>query len=404
MALTSDQQAALTRLANFYEGLSAYNASSNPGGFRQGGHLVNFVPALKDLASVVQGTSSLVADALAAATNSPKAVRVDSNQGFSSAEMAQALKNIGLDGLSATLSSINDAIAAANDSVGKCLRFDADANLSAGERAQALKNLVAAAVSASSASSIAATDNERTLRLTGATATTHTLPAASSIFPGWHSRYVINEGTAIKTIAVQSGDYLDGVQNGTVLLFPRQRAQFAYDTDGWRTVWIDRSPILAQVNQPGVASVDLALPIGYGHFEILLRGAEPAVSGATLGARLSDDGGATFKAGVSDYAAESFAAQGNSIQGTSPTNTFFNVIGSIQTGYGGGHGRLDVQPNASGFYPTLSSRSGNVAGGSYFQQRLEGICSSISANRANALRLLWTGGTGPIIATMRGIP
>ncbi|MDP4024466.1 hypothetical protein Q8W71_17715 [Methylobacterium sp. NEAU 140] len=58
--------------------------------------MVNFPPALKDVALAGQGIASLIADALAAAANSPKAVRVDSALAFTPTEMLQGIANLGL--------------------------------------------------------------------------------------------------------------------------------------------------------------------------------------------------------------------------------------------------------------------------------------------------------------------
>ncbi|MCJ2019593.1 hypothetical protein MKK84_19505 [Methylobacterium sp. E-065] len=98
MPLTSDQQAALSaaldRLQNFYDGDHAYNPATYPGAFRQGGSVVNFEPALKDVATVMQLASVLVSDATAASGASPKALRVDGAQGFLPSERGQGRANL----------------------------------------------------------------------------------------------------------------------------------------------------------------------------------------------------------------------------------------------------------------------------------------------------------------------
>jgi hypothetical protein len=96
MPLSDSQKAALNRLQSFYEGDNPYNSVSNPGGFRQGGHLYNFVPALKDLASVITGCAALAVEVATNSAQSPKAVRVDGDQTYTDAEKAQGQKNLGL--------------------------------------------------------------------------------------------------------------------------------------------------------------------------------------------------------------------------------------------------------------------------------------------------------------------
>ncbi|GJE14001.1 hypothetical protein [Methylobacterium longum] len=98
MPLTSAQQtalsAALDRLQNFYDGDNPYNPATYPGAFRQGGSVINFPPALKDVATVMNLASILVSDATAAAASSPKALRVDSAQSFTDTEVGQAITNL----------------------------------------------------------------------------------------------------------------------------------------------------------------------------------------------------------------------------------------------------------------------------------------------------------------------
>jgi hypothetical protein len=96
MALSDAVKAAISRLRTFYEGTKPYNAATNPGGFQNDGHRVNFVPALQDVGAVVAAAGDLVDQAAAYAANSPKALRVDLDQDFAGSEIAQALINIGL--------------------------------------------------------------------------------------------------------------------------------------------------------------------------------------------------------------------------------------------------------------------------------------------------------------------
>lgn len=96
MPLSAAEQAAIDRLRSYYEGDNPYNSVTNPGGFRQGGHLYNFVPTLKDLAVVIVGAARLATEVAANSVQSPKAVRVDADQGYTAAEKAQGQKNLGL--------------------------------------------------------------------------------------------------------------------------------------------------------------------------------------------------------------------------------------------------------------------------------------------------------------------
>jgi hypothetical protein len=96
MPLSDVQKAALSRLQSFYEGDNPYNSVTNPGGFRQNGHLYNFVPALKDIATVITGVAAVAVEVATNSAQSPKAVRVDGDQTYTDAEKAQGQKNLGL--------------------------------------------------------------------------------------------------------------------------------------------------------------------------------------------------------------------------------------------------------------------------------------------------------------------
>lgn len=258
MPLTADQQAAfnaaLGRLANYYDGDHAYNPSSYPGAFRQGGSVINFVPSLKDVATVIQACSTLVADATAAATSSPKAVRVDSQQSFADAEADQGRWNLrGPVPLSTSADTVLTVLDAGRD--------------------------------------VFATNSPKITAANGGA--------------GWASGPIFNDNpvTGLVTLAVPAGATLDGVQDGTTLLFPFQKARIRQvGSTAYRTVWIDRAPIIAQsVIATPVASADFNLPVGYSRFGFALSNVVMSAANVTLAARLSDNGSAAVKSGGSDY-------------------------------------------------------------------------------------------------------
>lgn len=59
MPLPPVVQAAIDRLRNFYEGDQPYDPASNPGGFRRGGNIPNYVPSLKDVGLAAQTVGDL---------------------------------------------------------------------------------------------------------------------------------------------------------------------------------------------------------------------------------------------------------------------------------------------------------------------------------------------------------
>lgn len=64
----TDDQTAIDNLASVYNG-SDYDAGTNPGGFGQGGHRTNFIPALQDVATVAEAVADAADAAETSATN-----------------------------------------------------------------------------------------------------------------------------------------------------------------------------------------------------------------------------------------------------------------------------------------------------------------------------------------------
>ena len=111
MLLSDVQKAALNRLQSFYEGDNPYNSVTNPGGFRQNGHLYNFVPALKDIATVITGVAALAVEVATNSAQSPKALRVDADQNYTDAEKARGQTNLGIAATLATaVSKLGDTM------------------------------------------------------------------------------------------------------------------------------------------------------------------------------------------------------------------------------------------------------------------------------------------------------
>lgn len=67
MGMSPEQLAAIDRLKNKYNG-SGYNASTNPGGLADGGHRVNFEPALQDTATAGEAVAEQAEEAAEYAT------------------------------------------------------------------------------------------------------------------------------------------------------------------------------------------------------------------------------------------------------------------------------------------------------------------------------------------------
>ncbi|MBE7245832.1 MAG: hypothetical protein INR63_12835 [Actinomycetospora chiangmaiensis] len=120
----------------------------------------------------------------------------------------------------------------------------------------------------------------------------------------WRSGIIKNANplSGLVTLAVPASATLDGVTNGTTVLFPFQRARIlqigaaAYVTD-----WVERTPVIASIPiTAAVTSVAAAFPAGWSALEVVFGGI--TVSAASqVGLQFSLDGGASFKTGASDY-------------------------------------------------------------------------------------------------------
>lgn len=282
-------------------------------------------------------------------------------------------------------------------------------SLTAGQQDQARANISGAAPASQTATTgLMVLDIERDQYVTGTS--TLTMPQTS---PGWRTGIITNDNTVtgLVTLAVPSGHMLDGVTNGSTILFPGQRARLRMRSAGvWRTDWVDRSPILT-ILQPGaaVASWDFALPVGYKTFKLIANGIVPGTSGVLLQARLSDDGGATIKSGSIDYAYEYIQADG--------TNTITSGLGSAaQWQLSGGiytanapnttQTEITIDPGGNGQFPSYRAFTtlAEVTTASRAVRLYGGVCTSIAANRANVFRILFSSGTGVGGFTLIGGP
>lgn len=161
------------------------------------------------------------------------------------------------------------------------------------------------------ATTLVAGDVDKTLRCTGTTAYTITLPALSTVGTSWGLRSIENNGTAIFTIAAGAGDNFEGVAAGSFGLLPKQRAYVYVDTDGWHVAWIERRPtIVAATLTSALASIDYLLPTGYAYYKLMIKMLNS--NAGVVGLRLANDG-VTFKSGASDYFNQVIYSAGTSL-------------------------------------------------------------------------------------------
>jgi hypothetical protein len=203
-------------------------------------------------------------------------------------------------------------------------------SLTSAQQDQVRVNISGAIASNPTASAtLAISDIERPLFPTGAI--TLTVPNGGA---GWRSGTIKNANTSsgLVTLAVPSGATLDGVANGTTILRPYQRARVvqtgatAYVTD-----WVDQSPVVFTTTlSAAAASVAANLPVGYSSFEFTVANATFSTASADFGARLSNDGGATWKAGSNYYNLLINGTNGTTTTSNSASSaTYFQLLGSV---------------------------------------------------------------------------
>lgn len=223
---------------------------------------------------------------------------------------------------------------------------------------------------------------------TNAAAFTLTLPVPASIAPGWCTEEVVNENwTYALNIAVPSGAILDGTTNGALTVLPQQKVRFRYDSDGYHTIWVDRSPLVLAAKMNAITQLVWQVPIGFGSFDMRLSEIATSVSGSNFAGLLSTDGGSTFLTSgyVNDYCGQS--APSSASIGTNTTSTnYLQIIPGTST-----------SPSGSG----IVNISGKLAymkcladayGGSADTQYMMRCVNSPNASQVTAIKFFSAGG------------
>lgn len=281
-------------------------------------------------------------------------------------------------------------------------------SLTAGQQDQVRANISGPISSApSAATTLATTDFDRPLFPTGAV----TITAANG-GAGWRTGPVANSNTVtgLVTLAVPSGATLDGVTNGTTILYPYQRARLvqtgatayatAYDGEG-------RAPIVAQVTlTSAVASLDINLPAGYSRFRIEGSNVVQTTSGGSIQYRVSNSGAAGIKSGAADYSTLGMLSNGGTPAGSTNSNqaqalitgssNANNVFGAQFTGlFNPGTGSTVPTMTTEAWYQDTTPSLYVAKFGSVYQGNTSG-----SIGRANLIRLLTPTGTFAAGATV----
>jgi hypothetical protein len=290
-------------------------------------------------------------------------------------------------------------------------------SLTGGQQDQARANVGGAvAANQNATTTLTALDFDRDQFTTG----TSTLTMPLSVAPGWRSGIILNDNavTGLVTLAVPSGHSLDGVANGSTILFPFQRARLQLVAAGsWRTVWVDRVPVIVDGSKNGniasaVTSADFNLPAGYSRFAFAISNVVMSATNVTLAARISDNGSAGIKSGASDY--NNVRHTGNSNNASSAfyeVATWFTLGAQVNDNSGLFRTMVEgrLHPGGGGNqYPILSARTVErdsipyadvINIGSFYNGATSG-----AMGRANLIRILAGSGTFTGNITIWGEP
>lgn len=232
---------------------------------------------------------------------------------------------------------------------------------------------------------------------------TLSLPAAAAAGNGFIV-LLKNIGTGVITIDPNGSETVDGFT--TIGAYQRDSVELVCDGTGWQAMFANNIAIIAATTLAGISSaqptIDLPLPAEFMRFELEMSGASPVAASASLGARFSLDGGATYLstgyAWYGEYVSSgtvtnpSIYTSGASIFGTSGVEL---SPGSVTTAQTHQIDFMEIEPGRAGnLCPTLKNThaSGNAAfqlAGGYYA----------AFGRATHIRLLQN--TGNIAAGAR---
>jgi hypothetical protein len=154
-------------------------------------------------------------------------------------------------------------------------------------------------VSRSSNTILAVGDYGKTIVGTGTW--TQTLTAAATLADGWWVEFR-NDGTGIITIDPNGSETIDGLT--TINLYPGEGCVIGCSGSAFKTMGRGTGLVRIQT-QIASSSAQIDFDIGFtsdfDEYVITLTNAIPATDGASISARFSEDAGATFKAGATDY-------------------------------------------------------------------------------------------------------
>lgn len=222
----------------------------------------------------------------------------------------------------------------------------------------------------------------------GAASWTLALPAAAAVGSGFPFT-LRNEGTGKVTIDPNGAETVNGL--ATIGVYPGDTVELVCDGTSWRALFASPfSTLQAGIIGTAVASLDLKLPPEFEGFDLQLRHFAPTVS-ASLGLRVSDDDGATFKTTgygwFQHYASGAADSYYSYLAGSVWVGTGIELTSGAAAAQDGTvrNWDIDITPGRVSYAPGVRwqmQTSGYVAYGGGFYG---------SGGRFNAVRLLFNG-------------
>lgn len=228
------------------------------------------------------------------------------------------------------------------------------------------------------------------------------LTAAATLLGTWYCQ-IRNDGTGIITIDPNGSETIDGQL--TITVYPGEAFMIVCDGSNFKTVGRQREGILLQTQtvSSSVSVVDFASYINgdFAKYKIRGDGIVPANAGDTLWARVSTDGGLTYKAGASDYAYAGNAGYSNATAAALGNGADNKIPLSRDTSKNTAANAMWVEieiinPASTTSYKTIKYRSGATRNSDGLYVYTDGSGQYLATTAINAARLLFS--TGNIVA------
>lgn len=233
---------------------------------------------------------------------------------------------------------------------------------------------------------------------------TQTLTAAATLGDGWYCD-LRNDGTGIITLDPNSTEQVNGAT--TLKVYPGEACRIVCDGSGFKALFQGNAAVTIQTQTAsGATSVDFTTGIdsSFERYELELSSVLPATDATDLWLRVSEDAGATWKSGGTDYGYANTVATDGALTVAQGSTGAAQMVVAATCGNAATKGtNIVISFNA----PSSTSAHKYFSGiGSYFSTALGGIAFSGrykgTANAITGVRALMSSGNINGKFTLRG--